>query len=70
MLWHIVETYAACQRLRPLIAKVKAQSAAIVVDVEFIVLIDSSQLCWIDSYADTDAPVDGYKRERGLVAGL
>ena len=57
------------ERLRPLVAGIEAQTAAVEVQVELVVLVHPTPLRRIDGQAHADAPVDSGQREGGLVAG-
>ena len=60
----------ASQRLRPLIAGIDAETTAVVVEVELIVLVDATPFFGVDGYSNAYSPVDAYNCEGSLMAGL
>ena len=66
----IATTNIACQRSRALIASIKTQTTAIIIEVEFIILVDTFPFGWIDSQTDSYSTLDAGYGEGGLMTGL
>ena len=57
---HIIVTVDITgQRFRSLVTEVETDTAAVVVEIELVVLVHPFPFRWIDRYADTYPPVDG-----------
>ena len=65
-----VASEIARQCFRPLVAKVKTQATAIVVEVELVVFVQTFHLGRIDSNSSGNATIGGANAHGSLVAGL